>query len=54
MVDGGAHLDDLMGIKVLFKDRQTGEMPMVSDLRTSGIACGPVSHWLSVGFHLIE
>ena len=52
LVAAGADLDDLVDIEVLLEHTPLGEVPMVYELRTSGMACGPVSHRLWVGFDL--
>jgi hypothetical protein len=43
-----------MDIEVLLEHTPLGEVPMVYELRTSGMACGPVSHRLWVGFDLAD
>lgn len=50
----GADPDDLVDIEVLLEHTPLGEVPMVYELRTSGMACGPVSHRLWVGFDLAD
>jgi hypothetical protein len=52
LVAAGADPDDLVDIEVLLEHTPLGEVPMVYELRTSGMACGPVSHRLWVGFDL--
>jgi hypothetical protein len=52
LVAAGADPDDLADIEVLLEHTPLGEVPMVYELRTSGMACGPVSHRLWVGFDL--
>jgi hypothetical protein len=52
LVAAGADPDDLVNIEVLLEHTPLGEVPMVYELRTSGMACGPVSHRLWVGFDL--
>jgi hypothetical protein len=52
MVAAGADPDDLVDIDVLLEHTPLCEVPMVYELRTSGIANGPVSHRLWVGFDL--
>ena len=44
--------DDLSDIELLLEQVPLGEVPMVYELRTSGMACGPVSNRLWVGFDL--
>ncbi len=53
LVDAGADPDDLVDIEVLLEHTPLGEVPMVYELHTSGMACGPVSHRLWVGFDLV-
>ena len=48
----GGDPDDLSDIELLLEQVPLGEVPMVYELRTSGMACGPVSHRLWVGFDL--
>jgi hypothetical protein len=50
----GADPDDLVEIEVLLEHTPLGEVPMVYELRTSGMACGPVSNRLWAGFDLAE
>ena len=52
LVAAGADPDDLVDIEVLLEHTPLGEVPMVYELRTSGMACGPVSSRLWVGFDL--
>ena len=52
LVAAGADPDDQVDIEVLLEHTPLGEVPMVYELRTSGMACGPVSHRLWVGFDL--
>jgi len=47
-----ADLHDLADIEVLLEQIPLGEVPMVYELRTSGMASGPISHRLWVGFDL--
>jgi hypothetical protein len=54
LVAAGADPDDLVDIEVLLEHTPLGEVPMVYELRTSGMACGPVSHRLWVGFDLAD
>jgi len=54
LVAAGAVPDDLVDIEVLLEHTPLGEVPMVYELRTSGMACGPVSHRLWVGFDLAD
>ena len=54
LVAAGADPDDLVEIEVLLEHTPLGEVPMVYELRTSGMACGPVSHRLWVGFDLAD
>ena len=44
--------DDLSDIELLLEEVPLGEVPMVYELRTSGMACGPISNRLWVGFDL--
>ena len=44
--------DDLSDIELLLEQIPLGEVPMVYELRTSGMACGPVCNRLCVGFDL--
>jgi hypothetical protein len=53
-VAAGADPDDLVDIEVLLEHTPLGEVPMVYELRTSGMACGPVSHRLWVGLDLAD
>ena len=48
----GGDPDDLSDIDLLLEQVPLGEVPMVYELRTSGMACGPVSSLLWVGFDL--
>ena len=48
----GGDPDDLSDIELLLEQVPLGEVPMVYELRTSGMACGPVSNRLWVGFDL--
>jgi hypothetical protein len=52
LVTAGADPDDLVDIEVLLEHTPLGEVPMVYELCTSGMANGPVSHRLWVGFDL--
>jgi hypothetical protein len=52
LVTAGADPDDLVDIEVPLEHAPLGEVPMVYELRTSGMAYGPVSHRLWVGFDL--
>jgi hypothetical protein len=54
LVAAGGDPDDLVDIEVLLEHTPLGEVPMVYELRTSGMACGPVSHRLWVGFDLAD
>jgi hypothetical protein len=45
--------DDLVDIEVLLEHTPLGEVPMVYELRTSGMACGPVSYRLWVESDLV-
>jgi len=54
LVAAGADPDELVDIEVLLEQTPLGEVPMVYELRTSGMACGPVSHRLWVGFDLAD
>jgi hypothetical protein len=44
--------DDLSDIELLLEQAPLGEVPMVYELRTSGMPCGPGSNRLWVGFGL--
>jgi hypothetical protein len=44
--------DDLSDIELLLEQVPLGEVPMVYEQRTSGMACGPVCNRLWVGFDL--
>jgi hypothetical protein len=46
--------DDLVDIEVLLEHTPLGEVPMVYELRTSGMANGPVSHRLWMGLDLAD
>jgi len=48
----GGDPDDLSDIELLLDQVPLSEVPMVYELRTSGMACGPVSNRLWVGFDL--
>lgn len=52
LVAAGADPDDLVDIEVLLEHTPLGEVPMVYELRTSGMGCGPVSQRPWVGFDL--
>jgi hypothetical protein len=54
LVAAGADPDDVVDIEVLLEHTPLGEVPMVYELRTSGMASGPDSHRLWVGFDLAD
>ena len=49
----GGDPDDLSDIELLLDQVPLGEVPMVYELRTSRMACSPVSSRLWVGFDLV-